>query len=108
MIKSLATMSIVSLLVLVLPAVAQDRKQMVERGAYLMNGIAACANCHMPRDKGKPQFERGLSGGGFFNEKPFTAYASNLTSDTETVGSAAGLTPSLPARYAKAFGPTVP
>jgi mono/diheme cytochrome c family protein len=72
------------LAVAVLPAAAQDNKRVLERGAYLMNGIVACANCHIQRDKGKPLFDRGLSGGMVFDEAPFKAYAPNITPDLET------------------------
>jgi mono/diheme cytochrome c family protein len=67
-----------------LPAIAQDSKRVLERGTYLMNGIVACANCHIQREKGKPLFDRGLSGGMVFDEEPFKAYAPNITPDPET------------------------
>jgi len=66
-----------------MPAAAQDAK-LLERGTYLMDGVVACANCHIQRDKGKPLFDRGLSGGMVFDEEPFKAYASNITPDRET------------------------
>jgi len=66
-----------------LPAAAQDAK-LLARGTYLMDSIVACANCHIQRDKGKPLFERGLSGGMLFDEEPFKAYAANITPDRET------------------------
>ena len=66
------------------PALSQDAK-LLERGTYLMNSIVACGNCHVQRDKqGRPIAELGLSGGGVFDEKPFKAYASNITPDPET------------------------
>lgn len=66
------------------PASAQDAK-LLERGAYLMGSIAACGNCHAQRDKeGRPIAALGLSGGLVFDEKPFKAYASNITPDPET------------------------
>lgn len=62
----------------------QDAK-LLERGAYLMNGIVACGNCHAQFDKeGRPQSALGLSGGMVFDEEPFTAYARNITPDPET------------------------
>jgi mono/diheme cytochrome c family protein len=67
-----------------LPALAQSSNRMLERGTYLMNGIVACGNCHVQREKGKPLPERGLSGGMVFDEEPFKAYASNITPDMET------------------------
>ena len=63
---------------------APDSK-LIERGAYLVNGIAACGNCHFQRDQtGKPLFDKGLSGGMVFDEEPFRAVASNITNDAET------------------------
>jgi len=65
-------------------AVGQDVK-LLERGAYLMNGIVACGNCHAQFDKeGRPLTALGLSGGRAFEEEPFTAYARNITPDPET------------------------
>ena len=66
-----------------MPAAAQDAK-LLERGTYLLDSIVACANCHIQRDKGKPLFDRGLSGGMLFDEEPFKAYAPNITPDRET------------------------
>ena len=66
------------------PALSQDAK-LLERGTYLMNSIVACGNCHAQRDKqGRVMPELGLSGGGVFDEKPFKAYAANITPDPET------------------------
>jgi len=56
----------------------------LDRGRALMEGIAACGNCHMVRDKGKPVPEKGLSGGMKFDEGVFVAYAPNITPDRET------------------------
>lgn len=74
-----------TLLVLcVSPAIAQDTK-LVERGAYLVNSIVACGNCHVQRDQqGRPLPALGLSGGELFDEEPFRAYARNITPDVET------------------------
>ena len=55
---------------------------LVERGAYLMNGIAACGNCHTP--KGGPMAGRELAGGMKFEEEPFTVFSPNITPDRET------------------------
>jgi mono/diheme cytochrome c family protein len=56
-----------------------------ERGAYLVNTIMACGNCHTPRDAdGKPIAMRALSGGLAFNTPAFTATAPNITPDNET------------------------
>lgn len=57
----------------------------IERGAYLMNGVVACGNCHFARgEQGQPLLEKGLSGGMLFDEPPFKAYAANITPDAET------------------------
>ena len=56
-----------------------------ERGAYLVNTIMACGNCHTPRDAdGKPIAEKALSGGLTFNTPAFVATAPNITPDKET------------------------
>jgi mono/diheme cytochrome c family protein len=57
-----------------------------ERGAYLVNTIMACGNCHTPRDAdGKAIAERALSGGGLtFTTPAFIATAPNITPDIET------------------------
>lgn len=66
-------------------AVAQSDEQVLKRGQYLMNGVVACANCHMPRNnKGQPLFDKGLSGGMRFEESAFTAIAPNITPDVAT------------------------
>lgn len=55
------------------------------RGAYLVNTIMACGNCHTPRDAdGKPVAERALSGGLAFNTPAIIATAPNITPDRET------------------------
>jgi len=63
------------------PAAAQTR---LERGAYLMRSIVACGNCHTPQGPNGPLPGRELAGGNVFDEKPFTAVASNITPDPET------------------------
>ena len=57
----------------------------MERGAYLVNTIMACGNCHSPRDAGdKLIADKALSGGLTFNTPPFVATAPNITQDIET------------------------
>jgi mono/diheme cytochrome c family protein len=75
--------SFAALVLAAMPSSAQDAK-LLERGTYLMDSIVACGNCHIQRDKGKPLFDRGLSGGMVFDEEPFKAYAPNITPDRET------------------------
>lgn len=58
---------------------------LVERGRYLVEGIASCGNCHTPRDAaGQPIPARRLSGAFVIAEPGFTAYAPNITPHTET------------------------
>ena len=56
----------------------------LERGRYLMSSIVACGNCHTPQGPNGPLPGMELAGGLKFDEKPFTAYASNITPDKET------------------------
>ena len=57
---------------------------MVERGQYLVEVLAACGNCHTPRES--PAEQRTLHlGGGFRIEEGFgIAIVPNITSDQET------------------------
>ena len=56
-----------------------------ERGAYLVNTIMACGNCHTPRDAGgKTVAEKAFSGGLTFTTPAFIATASNITPDVES------------------------
>lgn len=58
---------------------------LLERGAYLMNSIVACGNCHTVGSfMGRPDKSMELAGGTKIEEPPFTAYASNITPDKET------------------------
>jgi len=58
---------------------------LVERGAYLMNGIVACGNCHNTRGP-EGRFIEGmeLAGGMVIAEEPFTAMVPNITPDMAT------------------------
>jgi len=77
--------ALLGLLAVFSPAAVGQDTRLVERGAYLMNGIVACGNCHVRRDQNwRPLPELGLSGGMLFDEEPFRAYAPNITSDPET------------------------
>jgi mono/diheme cytochrome c family protein len=63
-------------------AMAQSPEQ---RGAYLVNTIMACGNCHSPRDAdGKPIAGGEFSGGLTFTTPAFVATAPNITPDAET------------------------
>ena len=52
---------------------------LIERGAYLVNGVMACANCHTPRDANGPIPSKTLAGGRVFETPAFKAWSSNLT-----------------------------
>jgi mono/diheme cytochrome c family protein len=56
----------------------------LERGRYLVRSIVACGNCHTPMGPQGPVAGHELAGGMVFDEKPFTAYAPNITPDKET------------------------
>ena len=68
---------------------ATERSDLVARGAYLVNAVAGCVNCHSPKDElGRPTRENALSGGGpggvWFVSPAFTVAPPNLTPDVET------------------------
>ncbi len=64
---------------------AATAETLLERGKYLMNGIVACGNCHtLGSLEGWPVAGMELAGGNVWDEKPFTAYAPNITPDKET------------------------
>lgn len=56
----------------------------LDRGAYLMNSIVACGNCHTPRPSDGAAGGKELAGGSVIEEGPFTARAPNITPDEET------------------------
>ena len=67
------------------PSPTGDKDQQLSRGRYLVEGIAACGNCHSPRDeKGAVVPGKGLSGGMVFDTPAFRAVAPNITPDAET------------------------
>ncbi len=55
-----------------------------ERGRYLVQGIAACGNCHTQQGPQGPLPGMDLAGGVHFPAKHFTAFSSNITPDLET------------------------
>jgi mono/diheme cytochrome c family protein len=76
---------IVGCALLLAAAIGASAESPVERGAYLVNTIMACGNCHTPRDAdGKPVAERAFSGGLAFNTPALMATAPNITPDHET------------------------
>lgn len=80
----LSTLIVVSC-VLWVCSVASAQEEIVARGAYLVNGIVACGNCHTPRnDDATTNNEMRLAGGFLIEEPEFKAYAPNITQDVET------------------------
>ena len=69
---------------LVTGATAVSAATPVERGAYLVNTIMTCRNCHTPIGPKGPMFDKDLSGGLTFDEPPFKVTAPNITPDPET------------------------
>ena len=62
-----------------------DHAALLERGDYLMNSIAACGNCHSPRDENGDLIEGMELAGAFVIEEPaFRAYAPNITPHEES------------------------
>ncbi len=56
----------------------------LERGAYLVNVVGACGNCHSPVDANGNRSGPALSGGPALLSPAFEAYAPNITSDPRT------------------------
>ena len=65
---------------------AGSAETLVERGAYLVTTVAACGNCHTPRDaSGKPMAKMTLAGGFEFDDSPIGhVVVPNITPDPET------------------------
>jgi mono/diheme cytochrome c family protein len=82
----LVAFGVATSIALVSGAAAQEL--LAERGAYLVNGVGACGNCHTPRGPGgalDPQLDKRLSGGSqTFQTPQYTVKGSNLTPDNET------------------------
>jgi len=73
---------IVGIAVGVATATAQD---LHGRGAYLVNTVAACGNCHTPKDAmGQPIAAQELAGGVEFDIPPAHVVGPNITPDPET------------------------
>jgi mono/diheme cytochrome c family protein len=56
----------------------------LERGAYLVEGIANCGNCHAPQEPSGAVPLTPLSGGPAITSPVFTAYPPNITPDRDT------------------------
>ena len=78
----IAAMLAVGILVVMSSTVSAETP--LERGTYLMQSIVACGNCHTPKGPNGEIPGMELAGGFKFDEKPFTAYAPNITPDKET------------------------
>lgn len=65
-------------------ATAATAETLSERGAYLVNGILACANCHTPLDANGPVMSKVLAGGRMFDTPAFKVFSSNITPDKDT------------------------
>jgi mono/diheme cytochrome c family protein len=64
---------------------ASEEETVLARGAYLVNGIVACGNCHTPRNAdATANADMRLAGGFLIEEPEFRAYAPNITQDLET------------------------
>jgi mono/diheme cytochrome c family protein len=85
MLRNLATGVVISI---ALAGSASAQQLLAERGAYLVNGIGGCSNCHTPRGPGGAldlQLDKRLSGSTqTFQAPQYTVKGSNLTPDNET------------------------
>lgn len=70
--------------VLLMVATACRAETPLERGAYLVNTIGACGNCHSPVDANGNRDGPALSGGAALITPVFTAYPPNITPDPAT------------------------
>lgn len=79
------SMRIVSGIALALLMSPASGETLVERGAYLVNSVMVCHNCHTPRGPQGLDLSRALSGGSqVFDEPAFKVSGSNITPDKDT------------------------
>lgn len=66
--------------------VAPDGSDKAARGAYLVNSVMACTDCHTPIDpsSGAPQMDKYLAGGQPYEGPWGIVYGGNITPDVET------------------------
>ena len=66
--------------------VAPDASDKAARGAYLVNSVMACTDCHTPIDPatGAPQMDKYLAGGQPYEGPWGIVYGGNITPDEET------------------------
>ena len=69
---------------LAFPSAGRTADTPVERGAYLVNGIAGCGNCHSPKGEDGLPIGPELIGGPALHAPVFEAYPPNLTPAPET------------------------
>ena len=74
----------IAALLLLVAATACRAETPRERGAYLVETIGACGNCHSPVDQNGNRNGPALSGGGAVFAPAFTAYPPNITPDPDT------------------------
>ena len=67
-----------------LATAVEAQEDPVARGAYLVNTVMACGNCHTPQGPAGPDASRDLAGGLPFLEEAFEVHASNITQDEAT------------------------
>ena len=65
-------------------ATASAAQSAMERGAYLVESIVACGNCHTEQTPKGPNPSKRLAGTFLIEEPAFTAYAPNITPDRDT------------------------
>lgn len=75
---------VLSVLLVLTPAVALAQATPAGRGSELVNGLLACGNCHTPKGPQGDIEGKAFAGGLTFDEPPFTVTASNITPDPET------------------------
>jgi mono/diheme cytochrome c family protein len=84
--KIAAAAAVCAAVVVAVTGGAGSAETLVERGAYLVTTVAACGNCHTPRDAaGKPIAKMALAGGFEFDDGPIGhVVVRNITPDPET------------------------
>ncbi|MDB5911251.1 MAG: Cytochrome c, mono-and diheme variant [Massilia sp.] len=83
--KSFVRVAVLAALAAALPSVVEAQGASAKRGAYLVNGPAACANCHTPRAKDfSPLPGMAFAGGFELIDPAFTVYSANITPDKKT------------------------
>src|SRR5262245_60423909 len=60
------------------------QSDLVKRGAYLVNGVLTCGNCHSPKGPPEAVVGKDFSGGLSWDEPPFKVTAPNITPDKDT------------------------